>query len=159
MALPERAYRIIGWFSTTRFDRVAHPFLYRLVGGRSFIGRPLGTETILVTAPGARSGRPRTVALFGFRRDGGWAVIASRGGSKRIPAWYRNLALAGRAVVRTGRRDLDVRVVELDGEAYEAAFEQAAAAYAGYRMYRRESPVHIPIVLLLPDSAADEVAA
>lgn len=159
MALPDIAYRLIGWFSTTRFDRVLHPWLYRVTGGRGLIGRSLGLETILVTAPGARTGRPRTVALFGFRRDGGWVVIASRGGSKRIPAWYGNLARAGRAVVRIGQRDVNVRVHELEDEAYEAAFELAAAGYGGYRLYRRESPVRIPIVLLLPEPAGLAAAA
>ena len=150
MALPDLAYRLIGRFSTTRVDRVLHPVLYRLTGGRGFIGRPLGAETILVTAPGRRTGQPRTVALFGVQRDGGWAVIASRGGTRRIPDWYRNLVAASAVTVRSLGETVPVVVRELEGESYEAAFEQAAAMYAGYRLYRREAPYHIPILLLVP---------
>ena len=34
MPLPTVAYRIIGRFSVSRFDRVLHPLLYRWTGGR-----------------------------------------------------------------------------------------------------------------------------
>ena len=39
MALPNVAYGLIGWFSTTRLDRALHPLLYRLTGGRDITGR------------------------------------------------------------------------------------------------------------------------
>lgn len=150
MALPDLAYRLIGRFSATRFDRILHPFLYRRFGGRGILGRTLGAETILVTAPGRRTGRARTVALYGFRHDGGWIVVASRGGTRQIPAWYRNLAAAPEATVRAGARDVPVRARELKGGGYDVAFELAATAYPGYRLYRREAPHHIPILLLEP---------
>jgi hypothetical protein len=34
MALPDVAYRLIGWFSTTRFDRGLADDLYRRANGR-----------------------------------------------------------------------------------------------------------------------------
>jgi deazaflavin-dependent oxidoreductase (nitroreductase family) len=150
VALPDLAYRLIGWFSTTRFDRALHPLLYRLARGRGVTGRVLGSEMLLLTTTGRRTGRSRTVALFAFRREGGWVVIASRGGSKVLPAWYRNLDAERAASVQVGGRTHAVRARDLDGEDYEVAFEHAAAAYPGYRLYRRESPIHIPIVLLEP---------
>ena len=40
MAQPDLAYQLIGWFSTTRFDRLLHPFLYRLTtDGGWIVGR------------------------------------------------------------------------------------------------------------------------
>jgi deazaflavin-dependent oxidoreductase (nitroreductase family) len=150
VALPEFAYRLIGRFSVTRFDRALHPILYRVSGGRGVLGRVLGGEVILLTTTGRRSGRPRTVALFGWREPGGWAVVASRGGSRRIPAWYRNLADDPTVQVQARGTTIAAFARELSGSAYEAAFERAAAVYPGYRLYRRESPVHIPIVLLEP---------
>jgi deazaflavin-dependent oxidoreductase (nitroreductase family) len=157
VALPDVAYRVIGWFSTTRFDRLLHPLLYRLARGRGPLGHALGSEMILVTMVGRRSGQQRTVALFGFRRDGGWLVVGSRGGSRRLPAWYRNLAADPAAVVQSGGRSVPIRARELGGEQYEAAFEQAAAAYPGYRVYRRRSPIHIPILLLEPVEPVEPV--
>ena len=154
MALPDLAYRLIGRFSVTRFDRFLHPLLYRLAGGRGITGRALGAEMLLLTTRGRRSGELRTVALFAFPRDGSWVVIGSRGGSKTLPAWYRNLEAERSASIQFGGRTLAVRARDLAGDEYEAAFEQAATAYPGYRLYRRRSPIHIPIVLLEPDSPA-----
>lgn len=150
MALPDVAYRVIGWFSTTRFDRALHPILYRRFGARGILGRVLGTETVLLTTTGHRSGEPRTVAVFGFREGAGWVVVGSRGGSRKLPAWYRNLASQPEAVLRVREQEIPVRARELTGDEYEAAFEVAARAYPGYRVYRRRSPIHIPILRLEP---------
>src|SRR5262245_36616664 len=97
MALPDLAYRFIGWFSTTRFDRILHPALYRITGGRGITGRVLGSDQILLTTTGRRSGRPRIVALFAFASDGSWIVVGSRGGSGRVPDWAKNLQANPRA--------------------------------------------------------------
>jgi deazaflavin-dependent oxidoreductase (nitroreductase family) len=150
MALPDVAYRLIGWFSTTRFDRVLHPVLYRRANGRGITGRVLGSDSILVTTIGRRSGSPRTVALFGFRSDGGWIVVGSRGGSGRVPEWARNLQANPGATIRVGSLEAPARARELAGDEYEAAFELAARSYPGYRLYRRNAEHHIPIFRLEP---------
>jgi F420H(2)-dependent quinone reductase len=150
VALPDLAYRLIGRFSVTRFDRILHPILYRLAGGRGVTGRVLGADMLLLTTIGRRSGHERTVALFGFRRGSGWVVIASRGGTRVLPAWYRNLAANRSVRVQVGGVSRAAVARDLEVDEYESAFEQAAAVYPGYRLYRRESPIHIPIVLLEP---------
>jgi deazaflavin-dependent oxidoreductase (nitroreductase family) len=114
------------------------------------LGRVLGSEMLLLTTTGRRSGDARTVALFGFDDGAGWIVIGSRGGSRRLPAWYRNLAAQPEASVRVREQDILIRARELEADEYEAAFELAARAYPGYRVYRRRSPIHIPILRLEP---------
>lgn len=148
--LPDLAYRVIGRFSATRFDRVLHPILYRLTGGRGFLGREFGSTVILLTVRGRRSGQPRTVALFAFEDGKGWVVIASRGGSGRVPAWANNLAASPNATIQVGRRTAPAVARELSGAEYEAAFELGATAYPGYRLYRRTARHHIPIFRLEP---------
>ena len=134
VGLPDVAYRLIGRFSVTRVDRLLHPLLYRLSGGRGITGRVLGAEMLLLTTTGRRSGRPRSVALFAFRRDGGWIVVGSRGGTRVLPAWYGNIVATPEATIEVADRTSRVRAVELHGDAYEAAFEQAATGYPGYRL-------------------------
>ena len=150
MALPDAAYRLIGWFSTTRFDRVLHPLLYRRSSGAGITGRVLGADSILLTTTGRSSGRPRTVALFAFLSDGGWIVVGSRGGSGRVPDWAHNLQADPRATLQLRGRQAPCVARELFGDAYEAAFELAAAAYPGYRVYRRAAAHHIPVFRLEP---------
>jgi len=157
MSLPTIAYRIVGRFSVTRLDRVVHPILYRWSGGRGVLGRVLGCEMVLLTTTGRRSGKPRTVALFAFpvpdvAAMGSWAVVASRGGSKVIPAWFRNLEASPSATLQVHGWSIGVRAREVQGDEYEQIFEIAADGYPGYRLYRAESPIHIPIVVLEPTS-------
>ena len=150
MALPDVAYRLIGWFSTTRFDRALHPRLYRRSGGGGIAGRVLGADNILLTTTGRKSGEPRTVALFAFKDGRGWVVIGSRGGSGRVPDWALNLQATPSASIQVGRRTAPAVARELMGDDYETAFELAAAAYPGYRLYRRNARHHIPIFRLEP---------
>lgn len=153
MPLPTIAYRLIGRFSTTRLDRWLHPLLYRATGGRGVIGHVLGSEMLLLTTIGRRSGRPRSVALFAYPVTdpvGSWAVIGSRGGSGRIPAWYRNLDARPEASIQVHGTLAPVRAREVHDAEYELLFERAASAYPGYRLYRAEARHHIPIVVLEP---------
>jgi F420H(2)-dependent quinone reductase len=150
MALPDVAYRLIGWFSTTRVDRALHPLLYRRSGGRGITGRVLGSSNILLTTTGRRSGEPKTVALFAFHEGRGRVVIGSRGGSGRVPDWARNLQASARSTIQVGHRTAPVVARELSGDEYEAAFELAAGRYPGYRLYRRNARHHIPIFRLEP---------
>ena len=150
MALPDVAYRLIGWFSTTRFDRALHPLLYRRSGGRGITGHVLGTDNILLTTTGRRSGRQRTVALFAFDDGQGWVVIGSRGGSGRVPDWALNLQASPASTIQVGRRSASTVAREVSGAEYEAAFERAASSYPGYRLYRRNARHHIPIFRLEP---------
>jgi deazaflavin-dependent oxidoreductase (nitroreductase family) len=159
MPLPTLAYRLIGRFSTTRFAQVVHPILYRLTGGAGIFGRSLGARTILLTTTGRRSGKARTVPIYGYpqeRPEGprAWAVIGSRGGSREIPAWFRNIQERPEVTVQVHRVIVPSRAREAVGEEYEAIFAQAAAVYPGYHLYRRESPIHIPIVVLEPELEA-----
>jgi deazaflavin-dependent oxidoreductase (nitroreductase family) len=156
MPLPAAAYRLIGWFSVTRFDRVVHPILYRWSGGRGILGRILGCEMVLLTTIGRRSGAKRTVALFGFQVSeppGSWAVVGSRGGSGRIPAWVLNLEATPDAVLQVHDRTAAVRTRHAAGDEYERLFETAAQGYPGYRVYRARAAHPIPIVVMEPSGA------
>ncbi len=151
MPLPTLAYRLIGRLSVSRVDRFLHPFLYRRTAGRGILGRVLGCDTLLLTTVGRRSGRPRSVALFAFpvaEPVGSWAVIGSRGGSGEIPAWYRNLVVRPDVAVQIRRDRFQAQAREVFEAEYDAIFERAGAAYAGYRLYRAEAGHHIPIVVL-----------
>src|SRR4029450_13883236 len=50
-----------------------------------------GTQTLLLTTKGRKSGEPRTTPLIYGRNDGNVMVVASKGGSESPRAWYRNL--------------------------------------------------------------------
>jgi deazaflavin-dependent oxidoreductase (nitroreductase family) len=155
--LPDLAYRLIGRFSVLGPVRWLHPRLYRRTAGAGMLGHVLGAEQVVLTTQGARTGRSRSVVLFAFADQaaagGGWIVVASRGGSGRVPDWARNLAVEPRADLQVGGRRLRVEARLLDGDEYERAFELAATTYPGYRLYRAEAGHRIPIIRLVPAEA------
>lgn len=72
----------------------------KLTGGkRSFAGIAAGLPTVILTTTGARSGKPRTVALLGIPHPDGVAVVAANYGDARHPGWYHNLMANAAATV------------------------------------------------------------
>lgn len=64
----------------------------KLTGGKhSFVGIAAGLPTVILTTTGAKSGKPRTVALLGIPHLDGVAVVAANYGGARHPGWYHNL--------------------------------------------------------------------
>src|SRR5215203_5379477 len=74
-----------------------------------------GTQTLLLTTTGHRSGKERTVPLIYGRSGDDLLLVASNGGSKEPPAWYVNL-----------REDPEVEV-QLLGERFRARARDATA--------------------------------
>jgi deazaflavin-dependent oxidoreductase (nitroreductase family) len=48
--------------------------------------------TLLLTTTGRQSGESRTLPLIYGEVDGGYAIVASKGGAPAHPAWYLNLS-------------------------------------------------------------------
>src|SRR5690242_15583264 len=92
-------HRALRAFAATKAGRVvfrptAHRFdllVSKLTGGkRSFAGIAAGLPTVILTTTGAKSGKPRTVALLGIPHPDGLAVVAANYGAPTHPAWYHN---------------------------------------------------------------------
>ncbi|MCV7348381.1 nitroreductase family deazaflavin-dependent oxidoreductase [Mycolicibacterium rhodesiae] len=93
-------YRAMRAVAVTKAGRVvfrptAHhldQIVSKLTGGkRSFAGIAAGLPTVILTTTGAKSGKPRTVALLGIPHPEGVAVVASNYGAANHPSWYHNL--------------------------------------------------------------------
>ncbi|MBV8819540.1 MAG: nitroreductase family deazaflavin-dependent oxidoreductase [Acidobacteriaceae bacterium] len=73
-------------------------------GGRSsFAGVVTGVPVVMLTSTGAKSGEPRTVAVYGIPHPDGLSLIASNFGGAKHPAWYYNLKAHPEATVSIGR--------------------------------------------------------
>lgn len=64
---------------------------FRLSDGRVGGHVPSGAPICLLTTTGRNTGRARTVPLLFIWNDDDMIVVASNGGSNRLPAWYLNL--------------------------------------------------------------------
>ena len=129
----------------TQMDRLLLP----LSRGRlsSTFGQPVG----LLETVGAKSGEQRRTPLL-FLRDGDRVVlVASKGGSRRHPAWYWNLRANPRVKFRGPggvSGEYVARVAE--GKERSRLWNEAVDLYAGYSTYAETGGRVIPIVVLEP---------
>jgi deazaflavin-dependent oxidoreductase (nitroreductase family) len=87
-AAATKAGRVVFRPTAHRLDQL----LSRLTGGkRSFARIAAGLPAVILTTTGAKSGKPRTVALMGIPHPDGVAVVATNYGAASHPAWYYNL--------------------------------------------------------------------
>ncbi len=141
------------WPALFRFTD-AHTFLYRHSGGRighSFPG--VRGRMLLLDHVGARSGRLRTAPLLYVQDGERLAIVASKGGFPKHPAWYHNLLANPDTFVQVGAKRRPVQARLANSEEYDALWDKAVEAWSGYEDYRRRTDRRIPLVVLEPRTA------
>lgn len=130
----------------------AHTFLYRRTGGRLGHTLPkLPNRFLLLDHVGAKTGIRRTSPLQYVEDGGNVAVIASKGGFPKHPAWFHNLKAHPDTYAQIGseRRAVHARVVT-DPEERDRLWKKAVRMYRPYEDYRARAGREIPIVVLEP---------
>jgi F420H(2)-dependent quinone reductase len=130
--------------------QAAHLGLFRASGRR--LGTSFGGVNVLfLHHRGAKSGVARLSPLLYVEDGANLAIIASKGGHVRHPAWFHNLNASPDVEVETrdGRRPVRARVAE--GEERERIWRTAAAVWPDYERYQERAPHRtIPVVVLEP---------
>lgn len=114
--------------------------------GVEILGRPV----VLLTTRGAKSGKLRKVPLMRVEHDGGYAIVASLGGSPRHPVWYHNVKADPHVELQDGTESRDYRAREVVGEEKAAWWDRAVAAYPEYANYQKKTTREIPVFVLEP---------
>lgn len=124
--------------------------LYRRSNGR-IGGSAKGTQVLLLTVPGRKTGTPHTVAVSYFEHNGCYVVTGSAGGTKDDPQWIRNLRVAPKAQIQIGaeRFDVEARVSEPTerDQLWRDVVLARAPSFAGYE---EKSGRVIPVAVLNP---------
>jgi len=130
-----------------------HRMLQRVSGGRlgwSIAGMPV----LELTTTGRKSGARRTSLLTSpLQTDGGYVIVASRGGDERHPAWFLNLRDEPRVDVRLDRhapRAATARIATPEERA--DWWPRITSRYANYAGYQRRTDREIPLVLVTLDA-------
>jgi deazaflavin-dependent oxidoreductase (nitroreductase family) len=157
-----KAYRASEAFAQTRPGRwmAIHVaprldlMLMKVSGGR-FASFP-GARVAVLTAPGRKSGVPRTTPLLYFTEGEDVVLIASSYGREKHPAWYRNAVAAGVVDFRVGSLGGDYRVVEVvEPDERRRLYDRASGVFAGYAGYEERAGATgrtIPVLRLTPSS-------
>jgi deazaflavin-dependent oxidoreductase (nitroreductase family) len=107
-----------------------------------------GTQTLLLTTKGRKSGEQRTTPLIYAAHDGAYTVVASMGGSHNSPAWYLNL---------TENPEVEVQVKgdRFKGKARTATpdekpemWQTMVGEWPAYDEYQQKTDREIPVVVL-----------
>ena len=122
----------------------------KVTGGRSsFAEIATGIPAVILTTTGAKSGEPRTVAVYGIPHPDGVGLIASNFGGEKHPAWYYNLKANPKATVSIGRETWPATArLATPGERDEI-WAKGVEMYPGWRKYEvRADDRHIEAFVL-----------
>jgi deazaflavin-dependent oxidoreductase (nitroreductase family) len=109
-----------------------------------------GTQTLLLTTTGRRSGEPRTTALIYGRRGDDYLVVASRGGSDTAPAWYRNIEQDPDVELQVKGKRFKARGRDATPEEKPELWRTMTAEWPAYDDYQKRTDREIPVVVLTP---------
>jgi deazaflavin-dependent oxidoreductase (nitroreductase family) len=124
-----------------------HVERYRATGGAE--GHEWqGTQTLLLTTTGRKSGEPRTTPLIYAPVGDSFAIVASKGGSDEPPAWYLNLSANPEVEVQVKADRFQARARTASAEEKPALWRKMAAEWPAYDEYQRKTDREIPVVVL-----------
>jgi deazaflavin-dependent oxidoreductase (nitroreductase family) len=109
--------------------------------GVEILDRPI----VLFTTTGAKSGKKRYVPLMRVEKDGHYALIASKGGDPKHPAWYANVKAHPELTVQDGDKVVTLTAREVDGAEREQWWNLAVEAYPPYAEYQTKTTRLIPV--------------
>jgi deazaflavin-dependent oxidoreductase (nitroreductase family) len=131
----------------TRLFGDEHVRRYRETGGE--VGHDWeGTQTLILTTTGRKSGEQRDNALIYGRSGDAYLVVASKGGSDTPPAWYLNLQANPNAEIQVRDERFAVRARDATPEEKPAMWAEMVRRWPAYDEYQRKTSREIPVVVL-----------
>jgi deazaflavin-dependent oxidoreductase (nitroreductase family) len=126
-----------------------HVRVYRETDGEEgYIWRE-GSEILILTTRGRRSGKAGDRPLIFREIDGDYVIVASSGGTRDHPAWFRNLQANPDDVeiqVKADRFEVRPRVAE--GAERERLWAAMNEVWPHYAEYQERTDREIPVVVL-----------
>jgi deazaflavin-dependent oxidoreductase (nitroreductase family) len=147
-----------------RLENLAWSVMRRVMGGHALVYRASGglvghhipgvPPMLLLDTVGAKSGTKRTTPLAYVEDQDDVAIIASKGGHPRHPAWYHNLLAHPDTTVQIGREHRAVHARVASPEERARLWPKAVAVWGSYADYQARTKREIPVVILERRAAA-----
>ena len=110
------------------------------------VGGPFaGSDIVLLTTVGAKSGTPRVSPLVYFDVDGRILIAGSFGGAPKAPAWVHNLRAQPSVRVEIGTDAFDAEVRELPLEERNALYPRVVEIAPQFGEYQAKTSRVIPL--------------
>ena len=124
-----------------------HTEKYRETGGE--VGHEWqGTQTLLLTTTGRKSGETRELPLIYAPWDDAYLIVASKGGADQPPAWYLNLEANPEVTVQIKGDRFTARARTATAEEKPAMWEHMVQVWPDYANYQTKTDRDIPVVVL-----------
>lgn len=107
-----------------------------------------GTQTLLLTTKGRKSGESRTTPLIYAPYDDAYTVVASKGGSDAPPAWYLNLSEDPEVEVQVKGERFKARARTASSEEKLELWKTMVSEWPDYDNYQQKTEREIPVVVL-----------
>lgn len=106
-------------------------------------------DTLLLTTTGRKSGQPIMLPLiYQPTGDGGYCIVASKGGAPAHPAWYLNLLANPEVLVQAGTEKFKGKARVAEGDERARLWKMMARYFPPYEQYRKATDREIPVVVL-----------
>jgi deazaflavin-dependent oxidoreductase (nitroreductase family) len=133
----------------TRIGNRFGAWIYRTFDGRVMSGKR--NTVLMITAPGRRTGIPRSTCVRYLDHAGGFLVWGTGSGSRQDPDWFRNVRAADEADVQVMSQHIRVRPRELLGAERDTAWNDVVlATVPAVAKYAQRAGRTIPVALLQP---------
>lgn len=110
-----------------------------------------GTQCLILTTTGRRSGQSRQTPLIYGQSDGEYVVVASKGGAPDHPGWYKNLAADPHVQVQVLDDRFAATARTAAGDERARLWQVMTAQWPAYDEYRQKTDREIPVVVLERD--------
>ncbi|MGR8948391.1 MAG: nitroreductase family deazaflavin-dependent oxidoreductase [Gammaproteobacteria bacterium] len=115
----------------------------------SVAGGPGPLPTLLLMTTGRKSGKESIMPLLYGAVEGGYAIIASKGGDPKHPGWYHNLMAQGEVGVKVANDEFTATTRVAEGEERSKIWDQMVTMYPPFGDYqKRAGDREIPVVVL-----------
>ncbi|MFP6780182.1 MAG: nitroreductase/quinone reductase family protein [Gammaproteobacteria bacterium] len=114
-------------------------------------GGPGPLPTLLLTTTGRKSGKESCMPLLYGKVDGGFAIIASKGGAPKHPGWYHNIKAQGEVGVQVAADIFQANTRVAEGAERTAIWDQMVSMYPPFGDYKvAAGDREIPVIVLEP---------
>ncbi len=125
-----------------------HVRRYRETGGEVGHIWRRGSEILLPTTTGRKTGNATTTPLI-YESDGDrYVIVASKGGAPQHPGWYLNLEQKPDVILQVQGEVFPARAHTAEGAERERLWKLAAEQWPDYDEYAKKTDREIPVVVL-----------
>jgi len=116
----------------------------------TFLNSLIGIPVLVLITKGRSSGKERYAPLTYFPDGKSFMIVASNGGNKNPPNWYRNMIKQNSVKVVINNKNYKCKYNVLESEEREIAWIKINKIYSKYSEYEEISGRIIPVIKLTP---------